>query len=267
VRAARGAELRIVVTGGAGAIAAALCRALHAQGQDAGHERLHALLVDRDAPRLDATARQLRDAGLLVETLAGDLAEPALPARAIEHALQCFGGIDAVFSNAAVPEGAAVGEMAAAAWDRSFDVNLRAAWLLARAAYAPLAASGGSFLATGSIGARAPGLAAPVYSASKAALLTLVEQLALEWAEAGIRVNAVSPGSTLTPMNRLWHASEPERAQQVAGYPLRRMASPDEIGAAMAFLAGPQATYISGSNLVVDGALSLSIPLQKEISR
>lgn len=244
---------RVIVTGGGGEIARALCEALTRQPAD---QPLCVLLVDRDAERLEATAAVLAGQGMEVETLSGDLADAALPALAVERAIAKFGGVDAVFSHAGVGLGAPALEISQADFDLSFAVNLRAAWLLAKASKAELAANAGSFIATGSIGALRPRLAPSVYSASKAALMLLVEQLAVAWGPIGIRVNAVSPGSTLTPMNRLWKGDAAQRAEAVAQYPLRRMADPAEIGAAMAFLAGPEASYVSGHNLVVDGALS-----------
>jgi NAD(P)-dependent dehydrogenase (short-subunit alcohol dehydrogenase family) len=241
----------ILITGGGGLIARSLCRALNQ-----GTTPVSVLLVDRDADQLSAAVEDLRDERMRIETCVADLADPATPTHMVDQAVALFGGLDAVFSHAGVGRPDPVTQTSDADFDLSFAVNLRASWLLAKAAAPFLTRSGGSFVATGTIGALRAGMSAPIYSASKAALLALIEQLAVEWGPAGVRVNAVSPGSTLTPMNRLWSLDETARAPFVAAYPLGRLADPAEIAAAAAFLASPAASYISGHNLVVDGALS-----------
>lgn len=93
------------------------------------------------------------------------------------------------------------------------------------------------------------------YSPSKAAALMLAKQLAVEWGPDGIRVNTVSPGMIVTPMTQVVYDDPAARAQREARVPLRRVGEPEDIANAVAMLLGPDAAYITGADLVVDGGL------------
>jgi NAD(P)-dependent dehydrogenase (short-subunit alcohol dehydrogenase family) len=249
---------RMLVTGGGGFIAKAACIAIQRRRTREAEAGLKVLLIDRDPQRLEGALGELRGVGIDAFTFAGDMADPQLPENAVRDACRRFGGLDCVLSTAATPHGSPVSRITEMDWDDSFEVNVRSAWLLAKAAFEPLRTSGGSLVAVSSIAGLRAGLSAPVYSASKAGLLALIEQLALEWAPWQIRVNAVSPGSTWTPMNSLWQVDEAKRTEAVLRYPMGRLARAEEIGEAIAYLVSAEAAYVTAQNIVVDGGLSKS---------
>ena len=127
-------------------------------------------------------------------------------------------------------------------------VHVRAAWLLAKAAFPFLKEAGGSFIATGSVSGTLPHADHEAYPAAKAALIMLCRTLALEWAGAGVRVNVVSPGAVSTQASGKANAGD--------YVPLGRAGLPEDVAAAVAFLSGPDAAYITGQNLLVDGGLA-----------
>ena len=184
----------------------------------------------------------------------GDLSQSDAPL-ALAQAAQAFGGLDAVASNAGFGTFGLLLDYAIEDWDKIFAVHVRAPWLLAKACHAELKKSRGSFVITASISgthATPPGGA---YSASKAAAIMLARQLAVEWGPDGIRVNTVSPGMTLTPLTRDMYTRPGVLEQREARVPLGRVGQPQDIANAVAFLMGPDAAYISGTDLVVDGGL------------
>jgi 3-oxoacyl-[acyl-carrier protein] reductase len=147
------------------------------------------------------------------------------------------------------------------AWDESFDLVLRHFFNLARVAGKHMAAEGtGAIVAIASVsGLRSAPLHGP-YGAAKAGLMSLVRTLAVELASHGVRVNAVAPGSVLTPRVAAL-MNEERRAESAASIPLGRLARPDDIAQAVAFLASDLASYITGQTLVVDGGATVQFPL------
>lgn len=151
-------------------------------------------------------------------------------------------------------------ELTVADWRRTIDINATAALFLATAFARPLIASGlpGSIVTLSSIAARqgdAHEPAAP-YSSSKAAVEAITRQLAVELGPHGIRVNSVAPGLIDTPMLRMTDDPESASAFIADALPLRRLGRPEEVAEVCLFLAGPHASYVSGTTVVVDGALT-----------
>jgi NAD(P)-dependent dehydrogenase (short-subunit alcohol dehydrogenase family) len=147
------------------------------------------------------------------------------------------------------------------AWDDSFDLVLRHFFNLARVAGPHMAESrSGAIVTIASVsGLRSAPLHGP-YGAAKAGLMSLVRTLAVELASDGVRVNAVAPGSVLTPRVAALMTDE-RRAESAASIPLGRFATPDDIAHAVAFLASDLASYITGQTLVVDGGATAQFPL------
>jgi NAD(P)-dependent dehydrogenase (short-subunit alcohol dehydrogenase family) len=223
------------------------------------------VLVDSQEPALAAVADEARAAGATVWCAAADLSDPTACARAVDVAETRLGGLDALVSNAGYARSASLRELETDEFDRSFAVNTRAVWLLGKAAFPMLAESRGAIVATASMSARHPTPPLGAYSASKAALVMLVQQLALEWGPYGIRCNVVSPGPTATGMTAGSFADAQDetqrrnRTQREAHIPLRRVGEAADVAGAILFLAGSSARQITGIDLTVDGGLSIGL--------
>jgi NAD(P)-dependent dehydrogenase (short-subunit alcohol dehydrogenase family) len=240
--------MRVIITGAASGIGRAVAELIAATG---GTSQL--LLTDRDGDGLAAVAASI---GEKAASHVGDLSGLDCGDTIVAAALKHMGGIDAVVSNAGIIAGAPLVEQTADLFDRIFAINTRATWLLAKAAYPHLAASHGAFVATASMSATQPTPGLGFYSSSKAALLMLVRQLALEWGADRIRCNTVSPGPTYTPMTEAGYADAERRAQREAMIPLRKLGMAEDVANAILFLIGPQASHITGIDILVDGGMS-----------
>jgi NAD(P)-dependent dehydrogenase (short-subunit alcohol dehydrogenase family) len=175
--------------------------------------------------------------------------------RLVDGTLSAFGKIDVLVNNAATS--AHYGDTLEAelgAWDKTFDVNVRGAFLLTRAVVQRgMHERGGSIVNVASVGGINPVRGLSVYNVTKAALLHLSRQLALELGAAGVRVNAVAPGLIRTRFaERLWK-DDALRGQFERTNPLGRIGEPEEVAEAIVFLASSAASYINGHILVVDG--------------
>jgi 3-oxoacyl-[acyl-carrier protein] reductase len=192
--------------------------------------------------------------------LQGDVSdEPAVEA-AFAEALSAFEGLDTVVVNAAtqlVGEDDRVDRLDRSVWQRTLDVNLTGAYIVAKHGIRALAGKGGSLVFTASpagLYGLAPGLDA--YSASKAGVYGLVRVLAADCAADGIRVNGVLPGLTATPMNDWWLDDADRIAEQARRVPLGRIGRPEEVAAVIAFLVSDDASYVTGALWAVDGGLT-----------
>jgi NAD(P)-dependent dehydrogenase (short-subunit alcohol dehydrogenase family) len=244
--------MRAIVTGAASGIGSAIARML-AREPDTG-----LVLTDRDSQKLAVIAEEL-GRSTRVERIVGDIADEALPALLVDRCVERFGGVDAIISNAGAVSGAPLLELDIEQFDLLFRINTRPTWLLGKAAHAHLKASGGSIVATASMSAEHPTPPLGTYAASKAALLMLIRQMALEWGPDGIRANCVSPGPTVTGITAASY-SDPERLdRRQAAIPLGKVSVADDIANAIQFLIGPGASQITGHNLVVDGGLGTAL--------
>jgi NAD(P)-dependent dehydrogenase (short-subunit alcohol dehydrogenase family) len=244
--------MRTIVTGAGGGIGIATARAL------AVRDDAKLLLVDRDEERSAANAEALRMLGADVATVAADLAAPDSAPAIVAAALGAFEGIDALVSNAGWSSGGIpLHSLSLEAFEASFAINTRATFLLAQAVYPHLKESGGSIVVVASNAASHPVPNLGAYSTSKAALVMLSRQMALEWGPDGIRVNCVSPGPTATAMNI--YSTDPEKRRlRASTMPMRRISEPEEIADAIVYLLGPSAVSITGINLEIDGGIGLT---------
>lgn len=248
--------MRVIITGGASGIGLATAQLLAAEPWN-GHAQL--LLTGRNADALEEAAVAVRGNGAEVVTEVADLVEVEAPVRIVSRAAREFGGIDGVVSNAGMIKVGPLASLSVADYEQVMALNTRATLLLAQAAYSWLRQARGSIVATSSLASILPVPPLGMYSASKAALVMLIQQMAVEWGSDGIRCNCVSPGSTLTPMTASVYADAAERARRERGIALRRIARPEETAQAIAFLLGPRASFISGVNLMVDGGANLML--------
>jgi NAD(P)-dependent dehydrogenase (short-subunit alcohol dehydrogenase family) len=219
------------------------------------------VLSARGRERLEAVADEVRAAGGAAIAVAGNVGEEAHHRALVETAQAEFGGLDIAFNNAGTtgPVGP-VPDIAMADWQDALDVNLTSGFLAAKYQLPALEARGGGTLVFTStfVGYTAgfPGLAA--YAASKSGLVGLVQVLASEYGPKGIRVNALLPGATDTPMGREV-ANTPETRAFVAGLnAFKRMAEPEEIANAALFLCSEASSFMTGAAMLVDGGVSIN---------
>lgn len=243
--------MRVVITGASRGIGRATALKLAADGAEA-----MTLCDIAYLDELEALATNLRTSGCKVKTLRADMARPREPARVIATAVKAMGGIDAIVGNAGITAPGKLADLDLETWDRVFNIDLRANWLLAKAAYPQLKKSRGSIVMLASMAGIVPQLPHGAYSPAKAALIMLTEMMAMEWGPDGIRANAVCPGFVHTSMTDAIYSQSKLNRERKKMVPLGRIAKPGDIADTIAFLLSPQSGYITGQALLVDGGLT-----------
>jgi NAD(P)-dependent dehydrogenase (short-subunit alcohol dehydrogenase family) len=243
------------VTGGARGIGRAIVEKFAAEGAQVTFGD-----VDEAAGR--QTEAELSAAGVRAEFCRGDVTVEADVQRAIEAVLDRRGALDVLVNNAGVNAYFDPTEMTEAEWDRVFAVDLKGAWLCAKYALRPMKrARRGSIVNIASIHSTLTLRGMFPYAAAKSGLVGLTRTLALEYAHAGIRVNAVLPGYTRTRLVEEWLLTQPDPAaaerRVLSAIPLGQMATPAEIANLVAFVASDEASAITGASLTADGGLSI----------
>jgi 2-hydroxycyclohexanecarboxyl-CoA dehydrogenase len=242
-----------VVTGAAGGFGRATARRLHAEGA-------RVALWDIDAERVQAAAAEYEGEGALVLALAVDVGDSAAVDEAAERTRAELGPINVLVNNAGVVDAASPWEVSDASWDRHFRVNASGAFYCVRACLPDMRERRyGKIVNMGSLAAQqGRPTTNPSYAASKGAILGLTVSLARHLAEYGICVNAINPGFIRTEIHDQF--SDEQLAPLTADIPLRRRGErgvhgrPEDIAAAVAFLASPDSDFISGEYLSVNGA-------------
>jgi NAD(P)-dependent dehydrogenase (short-subunit alcohol dehydrogenase family) len=248
--------MRVLVTGAASGIGRATCRRLARDAAARGDGGKVAAVDIGPSAALDELVAELRDFGVEALPLHGDMATADAPGRVVAETVDRFGGLDGLVSNAGVNAPGPLFEYAVEDWDRLFAVNTRATWLLAKAAHSALAASRGAIVAVASMSGSNTHAGLGAYASTKAAVIMLTRVLAQEFGRDGIRANTVSPGMTRTGMTAAVYADERIAAERDALVPLGRVATPEDIADAIAFLLGPDARYVNGHDLIVDGGVT-----------
>ncbi|MGW7253552.1 SDR family NAD(P)-dependent oxidoreductase [Streptomyces sp. NPDC054834] len=235
-----------LVTGAASGIGAATAARLAGEGAAV-------VLADIAEERGAAVAERITKNGGRAGFVAADVAAEDDWARLVAAA-HTYGPVDVLVSNAYTVDVTPAHRMTLPSWQRQLDVNLTGTFLGFRAVLPDLRERRGSVVLTSSVHARRGIPGHPAYAAAKGALLSLCGQLAVEYGPE-VRVNAVVPGPILTAA---WdRVSEEDRERSVAETAARRFGTPEEVAAAIAFLAAEEASYITGTSLVVDGGWSV----------
>lgn len=222
-------------------------------------ERGHAVtLADVNEAGGRETEAAIRDAGGTCQFVACNVADDDSVKAAVDRAIAAYGRIDACFNGAGID--GEVGKMTAECsldnWHRVIGVNLTGVWHCMRHQIAAMLKTGGGAIVNCASSAGVRGAAfCGVYSASKHGVVGLTKAAALEYASQGIRINAVCPGMIATPMTQKPGMGE-VIDQLVAQSPLKRIGQPEEIGAAVMWLCGEDASFVHGQAIVIDGAIT-----------
>jgi NAD(P)-dependent dehydrogenase (short-subunit alcohol dehydrogenase family) len=238
-----------VVTGGASGIGLATARRFAAEGA-------HVVVGDVDPESGAAAAEEV--GGLFVQV---DVTSPGQVAALFQAAVDRYGGLDVAFNNAGIspPDDDSILVTELDAWRRVQEVNLTSVYLCCKAAIPHMQARGrGSIINTASFVARMGAATSQIsYTASKGGVLAMSRELGVQFAREGIRVNALSPGPVNTPLLQELFAKDPERAaRRLVHIPMGRFAEPEEIAAAVAFLASDDSSFLTASEFLVDGGIS-----------
>lgn len=239
-----------LVTGASGALGAHFARVLHGAGAKV-------VLAARRVEALEALAGEL-GAGAVAVPL--DVARAESIAACFDAAEAACGAVpDILVNNAGIAVSKPALQQSAEDWDGVLDVNLRGCFLVATEAGRRLVAAkrGGAIVNIASIGGLRILQGVVGYTASKAGLVQMTRQLAIEWARYGIRVNALCPGYVETPINREFFASEAGQAV-VKRVPQRRLGAPDDLTGPLLLLASKAGAHMTGAALVVDGGHSVN---------
>lgn len=237
------------VTGGGSGIGQAICRLFAAEGAQI-------VVVDRVLDRAQATLAEIQAAGGAGLALHADVSQPAEVEAAAHTAIQQMGRVDILVNNAAIAEGDDILTIDEATWDLNLAVVLKSVYLCSRALLPDMLARGrGAIVNIASVNGLT-GLGEEPYSAAKAGVVNLSQNLAVRYGSRGVRVNVICPGTIQTPIWQSRVDKDPQIFERLAQwYPLGRVGQPEDVAKAALFLASDDAAWITGAVLNVDGGL------------
>jgi 2-hydroxycyclohexanecarboxyl-CoA dehydrogenase len=242
-----------LVTGAAGGIGSAIAHRLAAEGAVVQ-------VADLDEGQVARTVEEIVLAGGRAEPRAFDLADAAASSTAVQGVIDDHGRVDVLVNNAGINRRGALLELGPQDWTATFAVNVEAVVRLCRAVLPTMITAGqGAIVNTASQWGLSPAPGHVAYNASKAAVVSLTQSMARDYAPAGIRVNAVCPGEIFTPMLAANLArSGRTRADLDALVPYGRVGMPEEVAALVAFLASDEAPYLCGAAVEITGAQAVA---------
>jgi NAD(P)-dependent dehydrogenase (short-subunit alcohol dehydrogenase family) len=211
--------------------------------------------ADIDSEAAATTVALAEAEGGKAVAITADVADAEQCAAMVEQAQSSLGGLDGLVLNVGIGLGAGLEGTSVEDWDQAMAVNLRAHFLICKAALS-LMGEGGAIVLMSSVAGLRAGSRSPSYDSSKAALFGLCRHVAREGVARGVRANTVTPGLIDTPLGRAAKARNPSRAAGAARVPMRREGTAWEIAYATVFLLSGEASYITGQTLVVDGGLT-----------
>ena len=239
----------IIVTGGASGVGRAAAILIAERGGKV-------IVADRSEEGAEATVDAIRDAGGEAQFIRTDVANEEDVIAMVQLAMESYGRIDGAFNNAGIPlAGLPIHELPSELWQRNIDINLTGAYFCMKYEIIEmLKTGGGSIVNTSSAAAIAGQAKAPEYCASKSGLLGMTRAVAADYGKEKIRVNAILPGGTKSPMIAEAFRLNPEFEATVAGmHLLNRLAQPEEIAEAAIWLLSDAASFVTGATICVDG--------------
>jgi glucose 1-dehydrogenase len=250
----------VLVTGGTSGIGQAIAVRFAEYGANVAINYLRTPDEAEDTEsKVNACVAQVRQMGVRDVLVQGDVSKEDDVVAMFEDAVDKLGGLDVLVNNAGIQISKPSHELSAADFDKVIAVNLRGSFLCAREAIKRFLAAEtpGVIVNISSVHQLIPKPNYLGYSASKGGMQNMTRTLALEYAGNGIRVNAVGPGATITPINRAW-VDDPVKKEMVESHiPMVRAGTADEMAGVACFLASDDAAYITGQTLYVDGGLTL----------
>jgi NAD(P)-dependent dehydrogenase (short-subunit alcohol dehydrogenase family) len=241
----------VIVTGAGSGIGRATALAFAAEGAQL-------IVSDVNDAQAEETVALARRQGTRAEFVHCDVSRAADCAALVEQALNQFGRLDVAFNNAGINLAVApIAEVAESEWQRIVATNLTGVFLCMKYEIPAMKQTGGGkIINTASVGGLIGTAGVTAYCATKHGVVGLTKSAALDHIKDGVRINAICPGGTLTPMLKEWFKHPEVERAAIAGTPLGRMADPSEIARAVLFLASEESSFMVGHALVVDGGLT-----------
>ena len=225
-----------------------------------GKEKMN-VVVDyfTDPEGAEDTVAAIRKNGGNAVAVQADVADEKGIRKLIETALETFGSLEVLVNNAGFSESAPTEKMDLETWQRVLDVNLTGAFIASREALKYMSENDikGSIVNITSVHQTIPKVENVHYGVTKAGLKMMTETLALEYAEQGIRINAIGPGTINTPANPAEEQEGEEKEKMLEKIPMKKIGKPEHIAAAAAWLVSSEADYVTGATLFVDGGMTL----------
>jgi NAD(P)-dependent dehydrogenase (short-subunit alcohol dehydrogenase family) len=256
---ARFADRGVIVTGAAQGLGRAVAEGFAAEGAGI-------VLLDVERDTLDATADAIRRSGGRVEPVVGDVSRREDVKRGVELAVERFGHLDVAVQVAGIAEFVPFLEFGDERWNRILDINLKGTWYLAQEAARVMVqqGTGGAIAITSSTNAFQPEAGGLAYNTSKSGQVAVMQTAAMELAEHGIRVNAIAPGIVNTRLAAFVVNHPVQSRVFLDRIPMRRFAEPEEMARPILWMCSEDASYLTGELLVVDGAMSVGLPVPGE---
>lgn len=220
------------------------------------------VITGRTEKTLDDTVREIGGDERDIDYIVSDVSVESDCRRSVDTTVNKFGRIDILFNNAGVCFRASMHETTSELWDKTFDVNVKGVYLMSKYTIPRMIEQGSGCVVNNSsiLGLKASPAGFAAYSASKGAVNQLTRSMALENAGRGIRVNAICPGTSYTPMMdeifEEWEDREEGEKRYISVHPIGRLARPEEIANAVLFLCDDKVKFITGAMLSVDGGMS-----------